>query len=82
MKLANDLDFLMTSLYLAIIATVVYAAMIFAVRRKVAFKNPLEMHFPRLWREHKRHFPRSRLRQIFVLLILAVVASLVLDRFR
>jgi len=82
MRIASDPDFLTLAIYLAVVAACVYAYMIHAVMRVVSFRNLLQMHFPRLWREHKRHFPHSALRKILVLLIIGIAACVILDRLR
>jgi hypothetical protein len=81
MNIANRVDFLTVVIYLAVVAAIVYAAMIFAVGRKIIFRSPLEMHFPRVWREHKRYFPDSRARKILVILFFALTVCAMLDRF-
>lgn len=82
MRIASHLDFMTVAIYLSVVAACVYAYMIHRVVRLVSFRNPLQLHFPRLWREHKRHFPHSGLRTIFVLLIVGIVVCVILDRLR
>ena len=82
MKVASHFDFMTIGIYLAVVAACVYAYMIHSVIRAVSFRNPLQMYFPRLWREHKRHFPHSALREIFVFLIVGIAACVILDRLR
>ena len=69
-------------IYLSVIAACVYGYMIHTVLRVVPFRNPLQMHFPRLWREHKTHFPHSGVRKLFVLLLVGIVVCVILDRLR
>ena len=82
MGVASHPDFLTLAIYLAVVAACVYAYMIHSVVRLVSFRNPLQMHFPRLWREHKKHFPHSALRKTFVLLIIGIAACVILDRLQ
>lgn len=82
MKLPSHVDSFTIAVYLAVLAACVYAYMILTVMRVVHFRNPFEMHFPRLWREHRTHFRDSKLRMILATLSGASITCFLASTWR
>ena len=79
--MTRHVDFFSIAIYLSVLDVCVYAYMIRSVVRVVHFRNLIEMHFPRLWLEHRRHFRDSKIRKVLVVLIAITIACLLLGKF-
>ena len=80
MKPLSNLNFLTIGLYIAVVAACVYAYMVLTVTHVVKFRSIFEMHFLRLWREHRTHFRDSKIRAIFLILITMTMVCFLLEK--
>ena len=82
MKIARDGDLVAVAILLSISAAFFYTVMTGDVEQAAPLRNFWEFNnLSRVWREHKRHFPSSRLRKIVTILTVAAMICLVLSAF-
>lgn len=79
MRLLGHVNVFTIAVYLGVLAVCVYAYMILTVMHVVHLRNPLEINLPRVWREHRTHFPDSKLRTILAALVGASIICFLLS---
>lgn len=79
MKILRGVDLVTVAALLWMSAGLFYTIMLRGVERAAPLQRWWEFNgLSRVWREHKRHFPNSRLRKAVVILSLAGVVCLVM----